>query len=239
MERQPKQVSGQLELFKGRSRTPEDVSARFNLRRRVPVQLTLHRNRVTMVSATFKRGDIRLRMHEAFLDAPETVIIALDRYLRHRTRADWEYVAAFSRTIDVDPGRKRAPAKLAQRGTHFDLSEICERINARHFEGRLRSRITWGQHGRPSRGRRRSIRYGSYERDADLVRIHPALDDARVPLDFVEYIVFHELLHAVIPAERKGNRVNHHPAAYRRAEQAYPDYARMRELSKQLLSVLR
>ena len=55
----------------------------------------------------------------------------------------------------------------------------------------------------------------------------------------MEYIVFHELLHGVVPPVQRHGRTLHHPPAYRRAEQAYPDLARMKRMSRELLARIR
>ena len=46
---------------------------------------------------------------------------------------------------------------------------------------------------------------GSYSADSKVIRIHPALDQPLVPRFFVEWIVFHEMLHHVYRA-RRGRR---------------------------------
>jgi hypothetical protein len=59
------------------------------------------------------------------------------------------------------------------------------------------------------------------------VRIHPVLDQPAVPVWFVRYVLFHELLHAVLPPRRgRGSRWIHHGAEFRRRERDYADYAR-------------
>ena len=60
------------------------------------------------------------------------------------------------------------------RGRHFHLGEILNRINRDYFDGGVMVSITWGR--RSARRPRRSIRLGSYRREQNLIRIHPALD---------------------------------------------------------------
>jgi predicted metallopeptidase len=45
-----------------------------------------------------------------------------------------------------------------------------------------------------------------------------------VPAFFVDYIVFHEMLHQAIPARQSGSRRQHHGPEFRARERAYPDY---------------
>jgi len=64
---------------------------------------------------------------------------------------------------------------------------------------------------------------GVYFHDQQVIRIHPALDDGRVPRYFVEMVVFHEMLHQTPPSEvdREGRRIVHGPQ-FRAEERRYP-----------------
>ena len=202
------------------------------------VRVAFTRNRASMLSVRVgPEGVIRLRLDRGFGQAPEPVVQALGRFLKDRRQADWRVVAHFAGNL-TPASRAPAPRQLLTRGRVHDLAAIRDRVNHEFFEGRLRCRIGWGTRGR--RRRRawsRTIRYGSYIKAQDLVRINPILDDARVPLDFVTYIVFHEMLHAVVPSET-GLRRRHHHAAYRHLERRFPDYERMQQLSSELVDVL-
>jgi hypothetical protein len=69
------------------------------------------------------------------------------------------------------------------------------------------------------------MRFGAYLAAARLIRIHPALDQAFVPRYFVECIVYHELLHHVIPPVYCNGRYQIHSPAFRRRERDFPAYA--------------
>jgi hypothetical protein len=73
---------------------------------------------------------------------------------------------------------------------------------------------------------------------AHLVRIHRVLDQAAVPEFFVRFVVFHELLHAAIPARRTGRRTVHHGADFRRIERAYPDFERAKRWENEHIDAL-
>jgi predicted metal-dependent hydrolase len=77
----------------------------------------------------------------------------------------------------------------------------------------------------PRKRRRRSIRFGSYVPQEDLIRIHPLLDQPFVPEYFVRYIVFHEMLHAYLGrSEGLSEHALSHSPEFRQMERAYPDY---------------
>lgn len=111
-------------------------------------------------------------------------------------------------------------------GRYFDLRAIFERINARYFRNRLRGySIMWG--------RRRRIRpksyivFGSIQEYDRVIRIHPLLDRQFVPQWYVEYVVYHEMLHAFVPDryDRAGRRIVHHDGFLKR-ERRFRHYKR-------------
>ena len=109
------------------------------------------------------------------------------------------------------------------RGRYHDLDAILEDVRGRYFPDGAAVKIRWGRWS--GRRRTRSMRFGVYLPDAQLIRIHPALDQAFVPRFFVEFIVYHELLHHVMPPIRANGRYQIHPPAFRRRERQFPAYA--------------
>jgi hypothetical protein len=134
-----------------------------------------------------------------FLAAPDEVVLALARFVRGTD-------ASASALLDKHIERHRAfirripPAELRRRlriepvGRHHDLQHIFDALNRRYFSGVVRATITYGP-APQLRLPRKSIKLGSYSAEARVIRIHPALDQPRVPRFFVEWIVFHEMLH--------------------------------------------
>jgi hypothetical protein len=112
---------------------------------------------------------------------------------------------------------------LPNRGRYHDLDAIFEDVRARYFPDGAAVKICWGRWS--GRTRTRSIRFGVYLPDAQLIRIHPALDQVFVPRFFVEFIVYHELLHHVIPPMRCNGRYQIHSPAFRQRERQFPAYA--------------
>jgi hypothetical protein len=112
---------------------------------------------------------------------------------------------------------------LPNRGRYHDLDTILADLRARYFPDCAAVTIRWGRWS--GRTRTRSIRFGAYFPAVKLIRIHPALDQAFVPRCFVAFIVYHELLHHVIPPVRVKGRYQIHSAAFRQREREFPDYA--------------
>ncbi|MDA0577948.1 MAG: hypothetical protein O3B24_07610 [Verrucomicrobia bacterium] len=207
------------------------------------LQLVMTQNRVSLASVRFvSRGRAVLRLQEMFLSAPDDVIQALRRYLQTRKRTDWSVVSAFARARHVERGKAQRIPPLESCGRVWDLATIAKEVNDTFFNGRVKCRVGWGR-SRPRRrrlrwGGGRSIRYGSWDATTRTVRVHPLLDDVRVPAAFVRYIVFHEMLHAVVPGERRGTRLLHHPRAFRVLEKQFPELDKMNRLARRLLSAL-
>jgi hypothetical protein len=205
------------------------LAAQLSSLLREPVEVELTDNAWTMVSFRRVQGRLHFRLHHMFAKAREEVIDALAGFTgknrRLHGRAIDEYVREHRDLIRATSPREGVT--LATRGRIYDLAEIYSMLNARWFENSVRARIGWGRRGR--NGRRRSIKMGVYFHDQKIIRIHPALDDERVPRYFVEMVVFHEMLHQVFPPEAgdEGRRTVHGPQ-FRAAERRYPDYERAR-----------
>jgi hypothetical protein len=64
------------------------------------------------------------------------------------------------------------------------------------------------------------------------------LDSPRVPRFVLEWIVFHEILHHVLPVERAGTRRRYHTEAFRAFERGFERYEEARAWEKENLEWL-
>jgi hypothetical protein len=204
-----------------------------------PVRLYVTDNASTMVSFRRMQELLTVRLHHMFLDAPDEVVRAVADYVGRGRRGAGEvidrYVRANTERIRVSDPR-RVSARLDPRGAVWDLREIFDQQNARYFGNTIQAAIGWGR-GTFGR-RRRSIRMGVYDHLTRTIRIHPALDRSEVPRFFVEYIVFHEMLHQAVPGRQTGSRRQHHGPEFRARERAYPDYERAIAWERENLGLL-
>lgn len=191
------------------------------------VALTLTDNGRSMLSLRHRHELSHVRLHHMFLAADEVTLRAVASYLQGRPGAA---VAQLRRFVDqhrglIKPVLPRVRAMRA-RGHHHDLRTIFEALNARYFDGLVSARVGWGRMGKPigRRRRRRSIKLGSYRHRDALVSVHPVLDAAWVPAFFVEYIVYHEMVHQVVEAPRRGGRRELHGPEFRAREQEFAHY---------------
>ncbi|ACY15720.1 hypothetical protein [Haliangium ochraceum] len=230
----------------------EREEARRSLERRIrahltrgALTLTLTDNRYTMISVRRENDNGRgrhykVRLHHMFVHAPPATTRALARYIAHNDRESSRMLGAY---IDANQHqvrsreRRASNPRLITRGRYHDLREIYDDLNERYFDNRIEARITWGQRtGKPKR--RNSIKMGSYSVEDRLIRIHRSLDRAFVPRFFVEWIVYHEMLHQVHEIKVVNGRRQFHTREFLRDEAMFEHYAAAREWERSHLDAL-
>ena len=71
-----------------------------------------------------------------------------------------------------------------------------------------------------------------------MIRINPLLDQSWVPLWFLRYILYHEMLHSVVPDEPLGRgRRRVHTEEFNRRERQFRSYARARKWEEENLKL--
>jgi hypothetical protein len=193
-----------------------------------PVQLAVTDNLQRMISQTRERGTLRVRVHMMFLDAPERVQDALVEYVLSGDRTASQIVGDY---IEENGHRIRASrpirGAIRTRGKVHDLADLLARVNETYFGGAVNGvLIMWGRKTRAADQGRHTIKLGSYSAEERLIRVHPVLDRKWVPRYFVSYIVYHELVHHLVPPSRVSGRLNLHPPAFLRKEREFRQYER-------------
>ena len=203
------------------------LAATLRVRTGLGVTVITTNNTSTMMSVKYDRSrtHVRVRLHRMFLAAPAEVVDALAAWLKEpRARKAGRLLDTFIRE-NSHQVRRAVHSTVKTRGARHDLQVLFDETNRAYFSNSVTAAITWGRV--PETRKRRSIRFGSYYPLENLIRIHPLLDQAFVPEFFVRYIVFHEMLHAYLGIEESpSGRQRIHTAAFKKHEQAYPDYVR-------------
>jgi hypothetical protein len=242
----PKHVGGQLLVFPtGSPRLFVHEGARQALERKFmaahpgPVMLSITDNRHAMITYSVRKGVLRVRLHHMFLSSPVRILDALVRYV---VKDDADASMTVGHFIELNnrllERRSRRHLQLITKGTHHDLLKILEDLNRRYFDGNVKPLITWGTGTRPPSGKRKTIRLGSYGAVDRLIRVHPALDRSWVPKYFVEFVVYHEMLHHVFPMTARGGRRSLHPPAFMERERKFRRFERATDWEKKNLSRL-
>jgi predicted metal-dependent hydrolase len=95
-------------------------------------------------------------------------------------------------------------------------------VNQTFFSGGVEAKIVWAR--QPKKRARCYRRLGCYRPSLNLISINPILDDLKVPDYFIEYIVYHEMLHVLYPPIKVGRRRMIHHKNFLDHERAFPLY---------------
>lgn len=202
----------------------EFLVALFEKTAGVAVRLVLTDNSSSMLSVRREGAAILVRLHRIFLGADEATLRELALFVRHGKGT----LTLFRAFINDMRGsiRRKPPRSLPvrTRGKYYDLDDIFRRLNREYFEGKIASVITWGAGSSRRAARKRTL--GSYNNISDVIRINPLLDKSTVPPYYVEFIVYHEMLHAAIGIHRKNGRLSAHTRDFRARERLFREYDR-------------
>ena len=194
------------------------------------------RNSSTLVSLSQRKGYGTLRLHVLFSSAPAGVLEDVIRFcFTCQDQAQSKILR--SRILDyVGENRSQAiataakPICCAPEGSVYDLEEVLwhvirEYVPERRLK-RTRPNIGWSR--RPT-----TELMGKWietpRKEANIIVINRLLDDDRVPSYYIEYIVYHELLHDLFSISRSHGRWVKHSPEFQARERIYPPYARARE----------
>jgi hypothetical protein len=124
---------------------------------------------------------------------------------------------------------------LQQEGEYFDLRKMFDKLNAQYFRGRLRGyKVVWGRR-RKQRPKDYFV-FGTIQEEDRIIRINPLLDQPFVPHWFLRYVLYHEMLHSVVPDEIIAGRRRVHTEKFYRRERQYRGYRRARRWEEQNLA---
>jgi len=193
------------------------------------LKLTITDNRAVMISVQrdARRRLFTVRLHHLFLDTTDDLLRPLARYIAFGDRQSSRQLNLF---IDQQQDLIRVPEPqqpslpIRTEGKVYDLRTLFDEINARYFDGALNADISWGRQvsaGRP----RHSIKVGCYIVELNLIRIHPGLDRSWIPRFYIEWVIFHEMLHVVHPIPTVNGRRRFHTAEFARDEQRFEHHA--------------
>jgi hypothetical protein len=181
---------------------------------------------------------VEVRISDLLFEAPPLVLEALAEILlanvfhRRPSREARECYLAYvlsphiRRRTEASRRKRGRKRLLPARGQTFDLRAIFKTLNRRFFRDELPPlRVGW------TLRRSRTI-LGHYDSAHRTISISRWLDSPRIPRYLVEYLLFHEMLHARYPVERNGTRRIVHSRQFRAAEKKFPKYDQVRRRLK-------
>lgn len=188
------------------------------------ISLTITDNSTSMISYGRRGAFICLRLHRMFLNADESVLDEVVKFVRNRGCR----TPLIRRHIRENSGMLKTSSprivRMKTKGRHHDLAETFSHLNKEYFGGNIPARITWGTRKRGWSVRLRTL--GSYSSRTQTIRINPLLDSRSVPGYFLRFVVYHEMLHADMGTEKKMGRRIVHSKAFRERERLFADYER-------------
>jgi predicted metal-dependent hydrolase len=186
-----------------------------------------------------RNGHISMRISDLFIDAPPAVLLAIGRILLAKLNKKRvpkkdkkiydEYLG--SRTLQqgvsrVLPGRKRSLAIIY--GRHHNLHDSFGRVNKTYFQDTMeKPLLTWS----PRKAKRT---LGKYDPDRDAVIVSRMLDSPVIPEEFIDFIMYHELLHKKHGILVRGARRQVHTRAFKKDEQKFSTYEKMKAFMENL-----
>jgi predicted metal-dependent hydrolase len=212
----------------------EEKNAAMKLEKLCPIPLNLawHENRTSFFSCRRERTKIHLRLHRLFMKAPSPVLEAVVGYALKGDKKAGTIVRQMAHLYFTQ--KQIEPDALESKGKIFDLDEILSRIKQIYFPD-LKVAIGWSNHSRV--GSFKCITFGCYDKHRNQIRINPLLDDADVPLYFLDFLVYHEALHAICPSRIDARGAVHsHTREFRALEKKFSEYRLAKEWEKKSLA---
>jgi len=201
------------------------------------VDLRINNNIQMLASIDSKRN---LRLQVAFLSANDDVLRSLFKCMLHKGKeSDSRRVNEFINENPPGKKLKGIPANLLKdcygpKGDYYDLGKIVEKI-MREYTGQVPGiTITW----RKRSSGKNSITWATFRDlgNGGLIRVNKVLDDPGVPRFVIESIIYHELLHHLIPPEARGRGNHPHTSRFKASLKKFPDIDEAEKWKKDFFS---
>lgn len=182
-------------------------------------------------SIRVRQGKVWVRISDILVEAPLPILSALLGILLHKLfhkSIPATHLRTYRHHVNQQQVRRRVLAVRRCRGRKylsdpagrvFDLSWIFQQLNSRHFRGKLQARLSW------SRRRNRTV-LAHYDPAHQTIVVNRRLDHPSIPAWLVEYVVFHEMLHASLGGCLSNGRWLVHHSRFREAERKFPHFRR-------------
>ena len=186
---------------------------------------------------------VRLSLHRMFLQAEGEVLEALAQFITKPTPDARRIIRSFINTNRnlITEARGYKPPRNVQgspRGRHYELESRARTLNDRFFGGKLQYGIIWGR-GPRVHGRQCHVTLGTWNERQKMIRIHPMMDHPHVPSFFLDFVIYHEMVHILVPSKvDRGGRMQHHTDEFYEHESRFPLYAEANRWEKRWLPLL-
>ena len=111
-----------------------------------------------------------------------------------------------------------------------DIDVMFDRLNREYFDDKIQATVKWGRDVKTQN--KSGFRYGSYDENKKLIRLHPRLKQDFVPVYVLELTLYHEMCHQFAPSYKKnGSWQSHHPE-FKKKEKEYRNFKDARNWEK-------
>ena len=205
---------------------PDESVLKNSIEKRIKkeISVVITDNSTSMISFRKGKAGLKLRLNRMFVSAGDDVLDEIAGFITNKcktTPATRDFIKQNRHSI-----KEKAPNRVSivTKGRHHDLLDMFDRVNKEYFDGRVNAVITWGAKRYGLYAAKRTL--GSYSADNNMIRINPMLDRAGVPRYFLEYIVYHEMLHSDIGIKVVNGRRSAHGKEFKRRERLFKHYDR-------------
>ena len=173
---------------------------------------------------------------DCFDTSPKNIISVLEKTLLTKLLSEKNLPASsrevISSLLSKEKTKNKHPSTPGLISDYkINLKEILDKLNTEYFGSKIKANIEWGK--KVNKTNLTSFRFGSYDSEKRLIRIHPRLQQGFVPLSVLELTIYHEMCHQWAPMKReRGVWVAHH-SQFKRKEREYRFYGEARSWEKE------
>lgn len=161
------------------------------------VNLIFTENKTSLIRVKKNEKPLQIRIHKLFINADQKVLRDIVNFIKTGDKNTKELKKFIKNNHEVFHKSKKI--KVNTKGKFYDLEEIFKYLNKHYFDNKITSSITWSKGKRNCSVKKRIL--GSYDSLNDIIKINPILDDEKIPAFYVDFIVYHEMLHAFLKNE--------------------------------------
>ena len=139
------------------------------------------------------------------------------------------FIKAFNELQEFESNQTKISEQILEEGDR-DINSIFDRLNDEYFNGKIKAAVKWGRDVKTKN--KTGFRYGSYDENKKLIRVHPRLKQDFVPVHVLELTIYHEMCHQFAPSYKKnGSWQSHHPE-FKKKEKEYKNFKEARNWEK-------
>lgn len=190
------------------------------------VQARFYKYKAVSHTIRIRERIIYIRISHYLKEAPVAIlnaigVILFDKLFRVKTDPllkKMYKLYVYSLQITSVNTKRAISSKYKAEGKYYNLSEMFDVLNRVYFSNRLEKPILgWSLN-------KSTTRLGFYDAERKLLVVSSVFDRWRVPAYMVNFILYHEMLHILIPVRVLNGRRRVHTAEFKKLERAFPEY---------------